>query len=78
MSFKLLLLQGSLVAVAGGWFLRERPNYAGEGSEPVPVTLLMNKTSLESYPAAQCNDASPAAYYYSNCTANWDSKPGTV
>ena len=36
----------------------------------------MNKTKL-SDPLALCNDGSSAAYFYANCTANWDAKVGS-
>jgi hypothetical protein len=36
----------------------------------------MSRVSLEGHPDAVCNDGSPASFYYRNCSANWDRKPG--
>jgi hypothetical protein len=44
------------------------------GTQPIPEPLLMHKHELSG--PAVCGDGSPAIYYYRNCTANWDSKPG--
>ena len=46
-------------------------------SAPIPQALLFNALPpLHDHPLALCNDGSPAALYYRNCSANWDSKSG--
>lgn len=46
-------------------------------AQPIPDALLFNRFSLsEAGAAASCSDGSPISYFYRNCTANHDRKPG--
>lgn len=42
-------------------------------AQPIPELQLFNVYELPGY---TCNDGSPYKYYYRNCSANWDRKPG--
>jgi len=47
-------------------------------SQGIPEQLLMRRVEVRNAAArgALCSDGQPAAYYYRNCSANWDRKPG--
>jgi hypothetical protein len=64
----------SIVCTVTGAIITALPAAA----QPVPVPLLANVYTVANASArsALCNDGSPAAYYYRNCTANWDRHPG--
>ncbi len=47
-------------------------------SADLPPALLMTRVEVRNATArgAVCSSGRPAAYYYRNCSANWDRKPG--
>jgi len=48
---------------------------AAPAPPPTPPALLMRRVEL-SDARAQCNDGSRAAFFFRNCSANWDSRSG--
>lgn len=69
------LASPQLEAISSTWPDDSSSNALQDDDITVPGQLLMRKVST---PTAKCVDGSPFQFYYRNCSANWDRKPGGV